>query len=120
MLHLIAHSYAVAAEYAFAVIDGDTGGGTVRVGLCLCVWEAHPGYVKALCKLLELAVAALYAGGAVAAMICKQQFQYIPAIFPQARCVGVYCHSGLGRGGAGGVYIAPVVLYHAHAACAVY
>ena len=83
------------------------------------VREAHAVYVEAHSEVLKLAFAVVVAGGAVAAVVGEQQFEYHLAVFAQPLRVRPYLHALFRRRGAGGIKSAPFVLDHAHTACAV-
>lgn len=117
-LNLVAHPYTLAAEDALAGVAGDADGGIVPLILG-GVGETYIGNAVTLCQLLELAAAALGAGWALNAVVCKQQLNDVPAILAEPCGVGVDDHTVTGLSGAGSVKTAALVLKHAQAACAV-
>ena len=81
-LNLVAHTDALTAEDALACIAGDAYGRIVNIVLC-GVGETNGANIVTLCKLLKFAVSVLFAGVAVAAMVCKQQLDDILAILAE-------------------------------------
>lgn len=117
-LNLVAHTDALTAEDALACIAGDAYGRIVNIGLC-GVGETNGANIITLCKLLKFAVSVLFAGVAVAAMVCKQQLDDILAILAEPFGVCINLHAGTGLCGTCSIKTAALVFKHAHTACAV-
>ena len=117
-LNLVAHTDALTAEDALACIAGDAYGRIVNIGLC-GVGETNGANIVTLCKLLKFAVSVLFAGVAVAAMVCKQQLDDILAILAEPFGVCINLHAGTGLCGTCSIKTAALVFKHAHTACAV-
>ena len=118
-LHLLADAHAVAAEDALVGVPDDGGGGVVLFIDGAGILKADLPHAELERQVLEAALAAFFAGGAVPAVGGEHQLQDHPPVLEELGGVGADAHPVPGLHGAGGVDLAPLVLHHAHAARAV-
>ena len=115
-VHLFAHAHAVAAEDALVGVPDDGGRGMVFFVVGTGVLEPDLPHAELQRQVLQVALAALFAGGAVPAVGGQQQLQDHPAVLQKPGGIGADPHAVPGLHGAGGVDLAPLVLHHAHPA----
>ena len=119
-LHVVAHADTVAAKDAFVRIPYDGRGTCIDLMVRHTILVRNCGHAHAMSQLLQMAFAALDAGGAVSVVSCQKQFQYHFTVFHQSRRVGVDHHAVFWLFGAGGKRFALFIFYRAKAARAVY
>ena len=118
-LHLFADTHTVAAEDALVRVAHDRIGGVVDLVALARIGKADAAHAELLGKRLQVAVAALFAGRAVAVMRSEQQLEDHAAMLQQTRGVGLDDHAVAGLHRAGRIDLAALILHHAHTARAV-
>ena len=119
-LHVVAHADAVTAEDALVRISNDGRRTEIQRVLFLGIFKADVPHSHAVRQRLQLALAALDAGGAVSAMRCQQKLQDELPILHQSRRIGVDDHSVSRRLGAGGEGLSSLIFHRAQTTGAVH
>ena len=120
VLDFVTYTNTVTAQDALCIVLHDGNGRGVFIGNRIGVRETNAFNVELVCQALQLALAVVSTGCAVAAVICKKQFQNHFSVFTKLFGVGLNGRTGTRRRGASSFQHTSFIFYHTHTACTVY